>query len=43
MVLLSSMEMVLYELKIKVDRYLLYCCLKLISMCMLQCACEIGR
>ena len=34
LVVLSTMEMVLYEIKMKVDWYLLYHCLKLTSVCM---------
>ena len=33
-------EMVLYELKMKVDWYLLYRCLKLTSVCMLIVTCD---
>ena len=38
--MLSSTEMVLYELKMKVDLYLLYRCLKLTSVCMLRVTCD---
>ena len=37
---LSSTEMVLHELKMKGDWYLLYRCLKLTSVCMLLVTCD---
>ena len=40
LLVLSSMKMVLYELKIKVDWYLLYRCLKLTSLRMLLVTCD---
>ena len=37
---LSSTKMVLYELKMKVDWYLICCCLKSLSMCLLCVTCD---
>ena len=39
-VVLSSVEMVLYELKMKDDWYLIYRCLKLTSVCTLRVTCD---